>query len=150
MNTLKSLLKVLVFLVLSFSFMSLIMPKNGGFLELKLIDQDTSKWVAPASANDLINPYEVNAENIAAGLLVYKKNCRSCHGRKGDGHGAGAIGMSPGDFTNPSFVDQTDGSIFWKISEGRTDMDPYNKTLEEEQIWFVVMYIKTFAQVSEK
>lgn len=140
MNPLKSHLKVLVFLVLSFSFMSLKMPMK----------QDAPKWVAPASANDLVNPYEMNDKNISAGLLIYKKNCRSCHGRKGDGHGAGAIGMSPGDFTNPSFVNQSEGSMFWKISEGRTDMDPYNKMLEEEQIWLVVMFIKTFVQESEK
>ena len=150
MKNLKVILLVSVSILLSSSFMSYKIPESPEELKMEEMNQDSIKWLAPPSSNDLVNPFKVNDTNIARGLLIYKKNCRSCHGRKGDGHGAGAIGMSPGDFTDSSFVDQTDGSMFWKISEGRTDMDPYKKTLDEEMIWYVVIYIKTFVRVSEE
>ncbi len=150
MNNLKTFLFISVSLVISLSFMSLKIPKNNEILKMEQIQQDTVKWVAPASADDLINSYESNDENIAEGLLIYRKHCRSCHGRKGDGQGVEAADLSTAttDFTVPSFIEQTDGSMFWKISEGRNDMKPYNKKLDEEDIWLVVMYIKTLSAVT--
>jgi len=39
---------------------------------------------------------------------------------------------------------QTDGALFWKISEGRSPMVSW-KSLSETQRWELVNYIKTFA-----
>lgn len=152
MNNLKTFLFISVSLVISLSFMSLKIPKNNEILKIEQMQQDTVKWVAPDSANDLINSYETNDENIAEGLLIYRKHCRSCHGRKGDGQGVEAADLSTvtTDFTVPCFLEQTDGSMFWKISEGRNDMKPYNKKLDEEDIWLVVLYIKTFSAAIEE
>ena len=114
--------------------------------------QDSIKWVAPDSANDLINTYETHDENIAKGLPIYKKLCRSCHGRNGDGQGVEAEDLETvtTDFTNSSFVEQTDGSMFWKISEGRDDMESFKERLNEEEIWLVILYIKSFSVVSKE
>jgi mono/diheme cytochrome c family protein len=86
--------------------------------------QDSIKWAAPASANKLINSYEANDENIEIGKSIYRKHCRSCHGKTGDGQGVGAADLltTVTNFTNPALVEQTDGSMFWKISEGRNDI----------------------------
>ncbi|MCH7658552.1 MAG: cytochrome c [Bacteroidetes bacterium] len=113
---------------------------------------DTSKWVAPSFADSLVNPIPVNEETIAEGLLIYKKTCRSCHGRKGDGKGVEAADLSTPttDFTNSVIFEQSDGSLFWKTSEGRNDMDPMKDDLSEEEIWKVINYIKTFSQPSEE
>ena len=115
-------------------------------------DIDTSKWVAPASADDMLNPIPVNEETIAEGKLVYRKACRSCHGRNGDGQGVEApdLSTSSTDFTDPTSVEQSDGSMFWKISEGRNDMLPLKKDLYEEEIWSVINYIRTFSQFFEE
>ncbi len=115
-------------------------------------EKDTSKWVAPAEADGLINPIDVNEETLAEGSTIYKINCRSCHGRKGDGTGVEAADLSTPstDFTIPASVEQSDGSMFWKISEGRNDMLPLKKDLSEEEIWMVINYIKTFSQPSEE
>lgn len=152
MNSRKTSLLILSFLVISLIFMSLKKPENTEILQIEPLGIDTSLWIAPASANKLINPVEMNDEAVANGLLVYKKNCRSCHGRNGDGQGVEAddLTIPATDFTNPSFVKQTDGSMFWKISEGRNDMEPFKKQLDEEEIWQAVIYIKTFSQVSEE
>jgi mono/diheme cytochrome c family protein len=108
---------------------------------------DTIKWVAPDSVNNLINPIEVNEETFLIGKTIYNKNCRSCHGKLGNGKGSGSKELEtiPTDFTNPDFLNQSDGSIFWKISEGRDEMKTYKKKLSEEDIWLVVNYIKKFA-----
>jgi len=148
MKYLKAFLLVTVSLVLLLSFISPEITKNKKFLKIEQMEQDTLKWVAPDSANSLINPYEANDENIAQGLLIYKKDCRSCHGKLGDGQGVEGedLDTTPTDFTNSSFVEQTDGSMFWKISEGRDEMESFKEKLDEKQIWLVTLYIKTFQQ----
>ena len=125
-------------------------------------ENDTSKWVAPAEADILINPVEVNEETLAEGKMIYRVNCRSCHGRLGDGQGVEAADLNTkvNDFTNSDFLKQTDGAIFWKIAEGRImkeknslgkdDMEAFKDDLEEEEIWLLVDYIKTFLIEEDK
>lgn len=119
-------------------------------------EKDITKWVAPQEADKLKNPIEVNDETLADGSTIYKINCRSCHGRKGDGQGVEAADLSTivTDFTNSDFLNQSDGAIFWKIAEGRIkeeknaqgsdDMEAFKDDLDEEEIWLLVNYIKTF------
>ena len=40
---------------------------------------------------------------------------------------------------------QTDGAIFWKLTEGKTPMPAWGETLSEEQRWSVVNYVRTLA-----
>ncbi len=152
MKKLRTFLLISVSLFLTMSFMSLKIPRNKNFVKMEKIAQDSLKWVAPESANNLINPYALNDENIAEGLVLYKKLCRSCHGRNGDGQGVEAEDLETitTDFTNSLFLEQTDGSMFWKISEGKNDMESFKKRLDEEEIWLVILYIKSFSEISEK
>ena len=152
MKNLRAFLLISASLILSLSFISLKIPKNINFVKTEKMQQDSVKWVAPASANDLVNPTESNDANIATALVLYKKLCRSCHGRNGDGEGVEAedLETTTTDFTNPSFVEQTDGSMFYKISEGRNDMESFKEKLKEEEIWLVILYIKTFSTVTEE
>lgn len=109
--------------------------------------QDSDKWIAPESANEMINPLESNETNIEKAVSIYKRLCRSCHGKLGDGQGVEAdiLETVATDFTNPSFVKQTDGSMYWKIAEGRNEMESFKEKLSEEEIWQLVLYIKTFS-----
>ena len=148
MKTLKAILLISGSLFFLLSFMSSKLPTNNEILQKGKIEQDTLKWVAPDSANLLVNPYEANEENLAIAKVIYKKDCRSCHGKLGDGQGVEGEDLStvPTDFTNSSYVEQTDGSMFWKISEGRDEMESFKAKLDEKQIWLVVLYTKTFQQ----
>lgn len=149
MKTLKTSLLVTMIFGLTLLMMSLINFEN----DLIIPGQDgisgDSIWIAPDSADLLINPIELNEINLKIGSSIYKRNCRSCHGRKGDGQGIEAADLSTPatDFTNPRLLDQTDGSLFWKISEGKDDMDGFKKILEEDEIWAVVHFIKSFSRV---
>ncbi len=104
-------------------------------------------WVAPASANALVNPVPATPDNIEAGSGLFAKYCKSCHGSGGKGDGTKASGLDTpcGDFTEVGFQSQTDGALFYKIKEGRDDMPTFkSKIADEEDIWTLVNYIRTF------
>ena len=78
---------------------------------------------------------------------AYNTHCKSCHGTKGKGDGpkADQLDTESGDFTLASFQSQTDGSLFYKTSEGRKDMPSYKKKIPDaNDIWAVVNYMRTF------
>jgi len=116
----------------------------------KHIDQD--KWVAPASADQIKNPVTANATNLVTGKELYTKTCYICHGKKGKGDGpkSAEIDKPVGDFTKVTFYKQTDGAIFWKITEGKKPMPSFRKELTDEQRWMVVNYIREFGKVTAK
>lgn len=112
-----------------------------------------SEWVVPESAKSVKNPSKATAENVKSGKLLYDKHCKSCHGGggKGDGTKAKSLTTSCGDFTTKVFQGQTDGSIFYKIREGRTDMPSFKKKIPEvEELWSIVNYMRSFAPVTSK
>ena len=95
------------------------------------------------------NPYlnVVDDENI--GRSLYSKHCKSCHGTKGKGDGkkADSVDTPIGDFTDDSFKDQTDGSLYYKTFIGRDDMPSFKKKItDEEDKWLLINYIRTLAE----
>ncbi|MBN8836165.1 MAG: c-type cytochrome [Sphingobacteriia bacterium] len=103
------------------------------------------EWKAPASADAKKNPLANDAGTIAAGKTVYVKECQSCHGKtgKGDGPSAKDLDIPAGNFTLAATQGQSDGALFWKISEGRKPMPSFKKKLNETQIWQSVVYMRT-------
>ncbi len=110
--------------------------------------QDTTKWIAPDDASKIANPIVSNETTIAEGMNIYRRNCRSCHGKLGDGKGVESedLTIKPPDFRQASLSEQTDGALFWKINTGRNDMASYSKDLTPEEIWKVTLYIRTFSK----
>jgi len=102
-------------------------------------------WTAPSTAEKLKNPVESNATSLAAGKLLYTKNCYDCHGKKGKGDGpkSGDLDKSPVDFTKAVFQKQSDGAMFWKLTEGKKPMPSFKKDLTDEQRWQLVNYMRT-------
>jgi len=110
-------------------------------------DKPGDEWVAPARAAKKKNPVEANEASLAKGKTVYVKECQSCHGEKGKGDGPGVkdLEKKPEDLTLPKILNQTDGALFWKITEGRKPMASYEKTLSEEERWHVINYMRSLA-----
>jgi mono/diheme cytochrome c family protein len=104
-------------------------------------------WNAPARAARKKNPIPADDKSIAAGKVVYTKECLSCHGTtgKGDGPASKDLEKPPGNLSNPAMADQTDGTLFWKVTEGRKPMPSFSATLTDDQRWEVVNYIRTLA-----
>ncbi len=109
----------------------------------KLIDKP---WIAPTDADKIINPLRENADAVLQGKKTYLQICIVCHGPKGKGDGIGAIALDPrpANFSAPKVQAQSDGAIYWKITEGRTPMASYKTTLSETQRWQLVNYLRTF------
>ena len=109
-------------------------------------------WVAPPSADNLKNPDEGKPSVLVEAKALYIANCGPCHGEKGKGDGpaAGGLNPRPADHTSESVQKQTDGAIFWKLSEGRAPMPAYKKVFTDVQRWGLVAYIRSLAKVKKK
>jgi mono/diheme cytochrome c family protein len=105
-------------------------------------------WVAPAAAEAVTNPVAPTPAALAATKTLYIANCGPCHGEKGKGDGAAAAGLNPkpADHTSVAVQSQTDGVIFWKMSEGRAPMPGYKKIFSDQQRWELVNFIRTLAK----
>jgi mono/diheme cytochrome c family protein len=106
-------------------------------------------WEAPAKYQKMKNPYLDDADAEKIGRILYSKHCKSCHGTKGLGDGTKAedIDTPIGDFTDASFKEQTDGSLYYKTFFGRDDMPGFNKKItEEEEKWLLVNYVRSLAK----
>jgi len=112
-----------------------------------LLAQSSSDWKAPPTAVNRPNTVVANANTIAIGQKLYTSNCMICHGTsgKGDGPGGAALEKKPADLGARIKAGETDGELFWKITEGRSPMLSWKGSLSETQRWEIVNYIKTFA-----
>lgn len=103
-------------------------------------------WPVPDAFKNKANPLKGDAASVATGKTLYNQHCKSCHGNKGKGDGpkAAQLDTECGDFAKADFQSQTDGSLFYKTSEGRKDMPSYKKKIPDaNDIWAVVNYLRT-------
>jgi len=106
---------------------------------------DKKPWNAPADAAAKANPQK-GGESVTNGKALYAKYCQSCHGKTGlgDGTKASELKTEPGDFSKGTFQAQSDGAIFYKVSEGRDDMPSFKKKITDaNDIWDVVNFVRT-------
>ena len=101
-------------------------------------------WIAPVYSNSLKNPFEGNAAATAEGKMIYNQMCVLCHGLQGKGNGEAGLSLErkPANFLALKVVNQTDGNIFWKITNGKAPMATYEELLTEDQRWKLVNYIR--------
>jgi mono/diheme cytochrome c family protein len=103
-----------------------------------LLAQDAHFHNAPASSNQLKNPYAGQPTAAAAGSRLYATNCGSCHGIKGRGTGS-IPPLSEGPTQSAS-----DGEVFWFITNGAADNGmPSWASLPARQRWQIVTYLKS-------
>jgi len=116
----------------------------SGFVTM---NQPKKPWVVPDAKAKIVNPVKSDANSLKEGKELWAKHCQSCHGKSGlgDGSKAAQLKTEPGNFTLAATQQQSDGSFFYKISEGRDDMPSFKKKLPEaEDIWNIVNYMRTF------
>lgn len=107
--------------------------------------QQDRRWHAPAEAVTRQNPLAARPEAAAGGHKLFARNCAECHGPEGDGvekkHSA--------DFQLSFVQAQSDGTLFWKITNGNASrgMPSFSK-LPELQRWQLVLYIRNLKGVA--
>ena len=99
-----------------------------------------SKWEAPADAAAKPNPEAKNPDAQANGRKLYMRTCMGCHEEDGSGKDTGAANLR-----SPEVQVQSDGALFWKISNGNTAAGmPSFASLTETDRWDTVTFLRTF------
>lgn len=104
------------------------------------------RWEAPASAKELKSPIPATPKIVAFGKATYEIYCDGCHGPEGDGKGHVAVKFDVPvvNISAPVVQAQTDGELFWKISNGRGAMPAWGTLLPEEDRWRLTLFVRTF------
>lgn len=108
-----------------------------------------SDWSGRARAKKLQNPFPATPEALSGAQVDYRAHCQSCHGVDGDGKGERAerLSVAPADFGDAHAPGlQTDGELFWMITEGHKPMPAFRGTMTDEQRWHLVDYVRSFAK----
>jgi mono/diheme cytochrome c family protein len=113
---------------------------GGGMMGRGMMGSQQSAWQAPPAAANRRNPVPANSESVAAGKKLFDNYCVPCHGMNAKGNNGVAA-----DLTAPAAQSQTDGALFWKISQGHSPMPSFANTLTAHQGWDVINYIRTLA-----
>ena len=97
------------------------------------------------------NPIEATEESVRAGLRVYGRFCRACHGIRADGQGMTAPpGSRPANLIDDEWVHgDTDGDIFLVIRNGvppAYDMEAWEGRITDEEMWHIVNFLRNMAE----
>jgi mono/diheme cytochrome c family protein len=114
---------------------------------------EPAPWVTPDDAKKVKNPVPSNQESLSGGEQLFTDNCVLCHGEKGmgDGPGAKTIKVKPANFTDPKLqASETDGALFWKMTNGRGPMPSWRDTLSDQERWQLVDYIRKLGKDAAK
>ncbi|MDP1726398.1 MAG: cytochrome c [Bacteroidota bacterium] len=108
--------------------------------------QHSTPWNVPEAAKLKKNPYPSEEFSLDRGKKSYKLDCIRCHGAggKGDGTSSGKLEKTVADLSSDLVQNQSDGELYWKISEGRKPMPIAKRTLTDDQRWDIINYIRTF------
>ncbi len=114
--------------------------------------QQKKPWKVPKNFVGLKNPSVITDSAMLQGKALYLSNCAPCHGTKGDGKGPAnaSISPNPANHSAISMLNETDGTLFYKISEGRSPMPGYKDVLTDGERWSLVEYIRTLIKVRKK
>jgi cbb3-type cytochrome oxidase cytochrome c subunit/mono/diheme cytochrome c family protein len=120
-------------------------PKGAQLQEAPNLAQiDRSYWLSA-------DPLPVTEQNLLRGKEVFLQRCVGCHGLNGDGKGPGASFLSPppADFTSKDDAccggDTGPGDFYYRILRGwpGTAMENFGERLSVDDIWRVVLFLKT-------
>src|SRR5258705_3094062 len=78
--------------------------------------QRDPQWHPPADATARANPLAARPELAAGGEKLFKRHCVECHGEDG----TGLVRKNAADLRLPVVQSQTDGTPFWRITNGNT------------------------------
>src|ERR1700756_1976103 len=101
---------------------------------------------APAAAAARPNPLASRPEAVAGGEKLFRRNCVECHGE----NGAGIAKKNSADLRLSIVQQQSDGTLFWKITNGNADRGmPSFSRLPELQRWQLVLYLRKLKAVPD-
>lgn len=123
-------------------------------------EHTAEKWEEEyARAGEILkDPLAPTKENLDKGKALYIIHCKVCHGEKGNADGQivelpngedGPYTAVPPIFSK-RLPELKDGNMFYVVSYGKGMMGGYGYSLNVDERWQVIHYIKSLAGVSEK
>ncbi len=103
------------------------------------------EWQASAEALSLTNPLKNNQDAAKIGREFYLQRCADCHGKEGKGNGymSKTLLKPPTNLTSQMVQANSDGELFWKITNGKSPMPSSRVRFTDEQRWYIVAYLRT-------
>lgn len=100
-------------------------------------------WVVDDDSKAKLSPFKFDSTSILNGKKLFEDNCKSCHGDPGKGNNQP---MEPPahDPASEIYQNNTDGELFFKITNGRETMPEFKNTLEANQRWELIAFIRSF------
>jgi mono/diheme cytochrome c family protein len=97
-------------------------------------------WRVPDAAAARVNPLAQRSQAVAGGKKLFLRNCAECHGQDG----SGIVKKRAADLQLAAVQEQSDGALFWKITNGNPDrgMPSFSKLPELER-WQLILYLRT-------
>jgi len=112
------------------------------FIAVVLMAQ-TTPWEVPADRSAKLSTAAFNDQNRNTGKDLYQTNCKSCHGDPGKNNVIKLVPPPP-DPATTQLQQNTDGSLHYKISEGRGPMPAFKNILSSADIWNVISYLRSY------
>ena len=110
------------------------------------VDTNTMATLAPVPPEFVGQSNPLGADAAVAGEEVFKTNCEACHGPQGHGDGpaGAALDLAPKNLAELQAT-TSDDYLYWRINTGKpgTSMVGWQGILTEEQIWQVIVFIRT-------
>ncbi len=100
-------------------------------------------WIIPDAESNVSNPSPYILENVETGKDLYTINCKSCHGDPGKNNPL-ALVPTPVDVASERMHLNTEGALYYKITNGRGIMPPFEGSISEENRWKLVNFIVNF------
>lgn len=96
-------------------------------------------WQAPAEAAARINPLARKPAAAAGGKKLFLRECAECHREDG----SGLVKKHSADLRLSVVQGQSDGALFWKITNGNPDRGmPSFSRLPEMQRWQLILFLR--------
>jgi mono/diheme cytochrome c family protein len=97
-------------------------------------------WHAPSKAAMRRNPLTASPEITGGGKKLFEVHCAECH----QASGSGMADKHSADLRQPIVQSQSDGALFWKITNGNPGRGmPSFSRLPEKQRWQLVLFLRT-------
>ncbi len=104
--------------------------------------QQDPNWHPPSEAAGKKNPLAAKPQAAAGGKKLFQRNCVECHGEDG----GGIVKKHAADLHLPMVQRQSDGTLFWKITNGNPDRGmPSFSNIPEAQRWQLVLFLRTLS-----
>jgi len=99
-------------------------------------------WVVPPKAIERQNPMRDKPSAFLGGRKIFEHTCIECHGDATHPRTNNAP-----DLSSPAVQSETDGSLFWRISQGNSRRAmPSFSNIPETQRWQLVLYIRSISK----